>query len=154
MKIRKASKKDIDEIVDMAYEFELYLIGLDDSLVQESPSKNIFKKFLIAGFDDPKHYFIVAEDAGRLVGFADLWTYPEFLHGGISAYLHNLFVRESVRGTGIGKTMVDALVKEAGARGAVAIHVPVKAKNKKAIEFYKKCGINEQLAMMEARLDR
>jgi hypothetical protein len=43
---------------------------------------------------------------------------------------------------------------EARARGVVAMHVPVKNKNVRAKQFYIKMGINEELAMLEARLDR
>ena len=88
--------------------------------------------------------------------FVLFWSgvYPEFLHGGISAYLHNLFVREGHRGKGVGKSLLSAIVTEAKERGSVAIHVPVKAKNTAAIDFYRKNGISEQLAMMETRLDR
>jgi GNAT superfamily N-acetyltransferase len=154
MKIRKADESDIEGIVDMAHEFELHLLDIDDSLIQEPPPRQVFKEFLLKGFDDDKHSMVVAEEGGKLLGFADIWVYPEFLHGGMSAYLHNIFVREGHRGRGIGKALLDSMVQEAKARGAVAFHVPVKAKNVKAIEFYKKNGIAEQLAMMETRLDR
>jgi GNAT superfamily N-acetyltransferase len=154
LRIRKAKKGDIEWIVDMAREFELYLLDIDDSLIQEPPPKEVFKRVLLKGFGDEKHSIFVAEKDGRLTGFADNCVYPEFLHGGMSAYLHNIFVREGYRGQGIGKALLDTMVEEAKARGAVAIHVPVKTKNIKAIEFYMKRGIREQLAMMEVRLDR
>lgn len=154
MEIREPTTDDIKEIVEMAYEFELHLLEIDDSLIQEPPSRQVFEDYLRMGFDDPKHQIIVAEEDGGLIGFADLWVYPEFLHGGISAYMHNIFVREGHRGSGVGKALLDSIVVEAAERGAVALHVPVKSKNVKAIEFYRKNGIDEQLAMMETRLDR
>jgi len=154
MKIRKANMEDVDEIVRMAYEFETYLITLDNSLLQESPSKKVFKKVLINGFEDPKHCLLVAEEKGKMLGFADMWSYPEFLHGGMSAYMNNIFIREGHRGKGIGTALLKTIIKEAKRRGVVALHVPIKAKNLKSIEFHKKKGIDEQLVMMEKRLDR
>jgi L-amino acid N-acyltransferase YncA len=154
MKIRKAAKRDIGEIVRMACEFENYLITIDDSLLQESPPENVFKKVLLKGFDDPKHFVIVAEEKGKLIGFADMWAYPEFLHGGLSAYMNNIFIRDGDRGKGTGTALLKAIMKEAKRRGAVALHVPIKSKNVGSIEFHKKKGIDEQLVMMEKRLDR
>lgn len=152
--IRPAEDGDIESIVEMAYEFETYLLRIDDSLVQEAPPMEVFKRFLLRGFGDEKHTLFVAEEDGGLLGFADFWAYPEFLHGGVAGYMNNIFVREGERGRGIGKALLDAVMDEARSMGVVAMHVPVKARNTRAIEFYKKNGIDEQLYMMETRLDR
>jgi GNAT superfamily N-acetyltransferase len=149
-----AENRDIDELVEMALEFENYLLKIDDSLIQESPSKETFKEILLKGFEDDKHMIFIAEEDEKIVGFLDFWTYPEFLHGGLSGYMNNVFVREGQRGKGIGTSLLNRAVEEAKNIGVVAMHVPVKAKNVKAIEFYKKNKIDEQLFMMETRLDR
>ena len=154
MKMRKATRKDIGEIVDMAYEFETYLLKVDNALIQESPPKAIFKKLLSKSIDDGHHAVFVAQEGKRLVGFADLWVIPEFLHGGMSGYMTNLFVREGLRGKGVGQALLAQIVKEAKSRKVVALHVPVKPKNVRAVAFYRKMGIDEQLFMMETRLDR
>jgi GNAT superfamily N-acetyltransferase len=154
MKVRRAEDADIDEMVEMALEFEIYLIKLDNALLQVPPPKEVFRRVLEMGFHDDKHYIVVAEEQGSLVGMADFWAYPEFLHGGLSGYLNNLYVREGQRGKGVGTMLMKTLMAEAKRRGVVAMHVPVKPKNVKAIEFYRRAGIDEQLAMMETRLDR
>lgn len=154
MKIRRAAVKDIEEMAEMALEFEMFLIKLDDTLMEVPPPKAVFKKVLRQGLDDEKHYIVVAEEKGKLVGMADFWAYPEFLHGGLSGYLNNLYVRDGMRGTGLGTKMLSHLMKEAKRRGVVAMHIPVKPKNLKALEFYRKAGMDEELSMMEIRLDR
>ncbi|MBI5001538.1 MAG: GNAT family N-acetyltransferase [Euryarchaeota archaeon] len=154
MKVRRATRKDSGEIVNMACEFEMYLLKIDNALIQESPPKATFRKFLSKGLDDGHHAVFVAQDGKRLVGFADLWVIPEFLHGGMSGYMTNLFVRDGVRGKGVGRALLAQVVREAKRRKVVALHVPVKPKNAKAVAFYRKMGIDEQLYMMETRLDR
>jgi GNAT superfamily N-acetyltransferase len=154
MIIRTAEERDVAEMVEMAHEFETHLIALDDSLMQSPPPKETFRKFLEMGFRDPKHHIIVAEEDGRLVGMADFWIYPEFLHGGLVGYLNNLFVRDGRRGRGLGKALIRELMDEARRRGMVAIHVPVKPKNVRAKKLYAEMGIDEELVMMETRLDK
>ncbi|MFH0816628.1 MAG: GNAT family N-acetyltransferase [Methanobacteriota archaeon] len=154
MKIRRATLKDVDEMAEMAYEFEGYLIKLDDTLMETPPPKAAFKKVLRQGLGDEKHYIVVAEEKGNLVGMADFWAYPEFLHGGLSGYLNNLYVREAQRGKGLGTKLLENLMEEAKRRGVVAMHIPVKPKNLRALEFYRKAGMDEELLMMERRLDR
>jgi len=154
MKIRRATRDDVDEMAEMAYEFELYLIKLDDTLMEVPPPKAVFAKFLRKGLDDEKHYIVVAEENGKLVGMADFWAYPEFLHGGLSGYMNNLYVREGARGAGLGSKLLEHLMAEAKKRSVVAMHIPVKPKNLRALEFYRKAGMDEELFMMERRLDR
>ncbi|MDG6220715.1 MAG: N-acetyltransferase [Candidatus Thermoplasmatota archaeon] len=159
--IRKAQRQDVPILAQMALEFEEYLMSLEPGLVEETPALETFQRVLEEGFDDPKHCILVAESfgdnkvgGGRIMGLGDFWAYPEFLHAGLSGYLCNLYVRERWRGKGVGKSLLDALLKEAKARGVVAMHISVKKLNVKAQEFYKKNGITEELVMLETRLDR
>ena len=62
-------------------------------------------------------------------------------------------MRDRHRVGGVGRALVERMLADAKGMGVVAMHVPVKAKNVKAVEFYKHVGIGEQLAMMETRLD-
>ena len=150
--IREAEEKDIPEIISMTLDFERYLIYIDDTLVQDVLPPERYEKVLREGLFDEKHRFFVIEKDSELIGYADYWAYPEFLHGGISAYLHNLYIIEGHRGKGHGTAMVKLIMDEAKMRGAVAIHVPVKTKNVKAMEFYRKRGIETVFSMMETIL--
>ncbi|MFW3146041.1 MAG: N-acetyltransferase family protein [Thermoplasmatota archaeon] len=150
---RPASGGDVERIIDLTLEFENYLIDIDDSLMSEPLPRERYKDTLLKGLDDPKHLFLVAEDDTIIIGFIDYWYYPEFLHGGLTGYMNNLYIQEGYRGLGIGTQLVNEVIRSAKEKGVVAMHVPVKPGNHKAIEFYKKMGIKEMLAMMEIRLD-
>ena len=151
--IRRAETKDIDRLSQMAVAFEEYLISLDDSLIDEPLPYDMYREVLIQGFDNGMHHIFVAEEEGSIVGFADYWVYPEFLHGGLSGYLHNIYIDPGWRGKGIGTGLVEMIKDDAIKKGAVAMHVPVKPANRKALDFYRKNGIDIELIMLETRLD-
>jgi ribosomal protein S18 acetylase RimI-like enzyme len=152
MNIRKAESTDMEKIVDLAYEFDEYLVGVDNTLTSEVTPKEVLQKNLSEGFCDPKHDIVVAEVSGEVVGFSDMWAYPEFIHGGIITYLQNLFVTEKYRRSGVGSKLFNAILEQAQERRAVAIHISMKKKNTIAINFYKKQGIEVELMMLERRL--
>ncbi len=155
MNIRKGKKEDINAITDLAHAFDEYLIALDDSLIDAPPDKKVIRKVMENGFSHERHAIFVLETVGgEIAGFADCWFYPEFLHGGVIGYMNNIFIKESYRGKGFGSKMLQRVVDEARRRNAVALHVPVKEKNEKAIDFYVKNGIDDKLVMLETRLDR
>ena len=116
-------------------------------------SKEDIKNTLIAGFDDEKHDILVIEIDGEVIGFADLWTYPEFVHSGNSAYIQNLFVLKEFRGQGWGKKLILELIQIAKKRRATAIHVTTSKKNINAINFYKKLGISDEGILLESSID-
>ncbi|MFO8050350.1 MAG: GNAT family N-acetyltransferase [Thermoplasmatota archaeon] len=152
-KIRKIDRGDIERVLDLVLDFERYLIDVDDSLVSEPFPRARYMKTLLEGLYDEKHTFLVAEIDGRVIAFIDYWAYPEFLHGGLTGYMNNLYVDGDHRGKGIGSALVDHVMEEAQRKGIVAMHVPVKPLNRRAVEFYIRKGIDEQLVMMETRLD-
>ncbi len=140
MRIRPAEEKDLDTLAEMALEFETYLMTMDDTFISDVPPKKRFRRVLKQGLGDDKHRMVIALIEGNVVGFADYWAYPEALHGGLSGYLNNIYVREDYRGKGLGTRIMDHLIQDAKERGVVAMHVPVLAKNGPAVEFYEKLG--------------
>ena len=117
--IRNAGLQDIDTIAKMAVDFENYLISLDDSLMDTPLSFERYREVLIQGFEDEKHMMFIAEENGVILGFADCWIYPEFLHGGLSGYLHNIYIDPKWRSRGIGASLVDKIRRDTVAKGAV-----------------------------------
>jgi GNAT superfamily N-acetyltransferase len=83
---------------------------------------------------------LVAERDGRVLGFALFFTtYSTFLtRPGL--YLEDLYVRESERGRGIGKALLERLIELARERGAGRLEWSVLDWNANAITFYEKMG--------------
>ena len=148
--IRRASKEDLDVLVELSIQFHNYFDEIyGDELNPKITSEEDIKNTLIAGFNDEKHDILVIEIKGTVIGFADLWTYPEFVHSGNSAYIQNIFVIEKFRGQGWGKKMIEELLHIAKTRKATAIHVTTSKKNVKAIQLYKKMGIADEGVLLE-----
>jgi ribosomal protein S18 acetylase RimI-like enzyme len=152
MEIRLAQEKDVESIVDLAGQFEDYLDELESTPEEERITKEKLKSVLLEGFMDPKHIILVIEEENELIGLSDFWIYPEFIHGGLSAYLNNLFIKEKFRRTGIGSKLFSETIKKAKEMDAVAMHISVLPENIIAQNFYRKNGINWEIKMFEIKL--
>jgi ribosomal protein S18 acetylase RimI-like enzyme len=152
MNVRAAEESDFEGIAQLAFEFEDYLDELESTPKSERISRETIKNVLLQGFSDPKHVIMVAEDGGELVGFSDFWVYPEFIHGGPSAYLNNLFISEKKRRRGVGSDLFSNTIKKAEEMGAVAMHISVLPENIIAQNFYKKNGVEWEILMFEIKL--
>ncbi|WP_321962676.1 GNAT family N-acetyltransferase [Paraburkholderia sp. J7] len=83
---------------------------------------------------------LVAEDAGRIVGYALFFhNYSTFLSRR-GLYLEDLYVQPSQRGTGLGTAMLRALAAIAVERGCARFEWTVLDWNTPAIGFYEKLG--------------
>jgi GNAT superfamily N-acetyltransferase len=83
---------------------------------------------------------LLAEDAGRVVGFALFFhNFSTFL-GRPGLYLEDLFVEPDCRGKGHGKALLSALARLAVERGCGRLEWAVLNWNEPAIAFYKKLG--------------
>lgn len=152
MKIRNAQERDIESIVVLAGQFENYLDELESTPIKDRISRDRLRDVLMEGFNDPKHVTLVVEDNEKLIGFSDFWIYPEFIHGGHSAYLNNLFITEKFQRMGIGSKLLSETLKKAKEKGAVAMHISVLPENIIAQNFYKKNKIHWEIKMFELKL--
>jgi GNAT superfamily N-acetyltransferase len=66
-------------------------------------------------------------------GFSTFWTRP-------LAWLEDLYVRESHRGSGLGRALLAAVAREAIARGSPRLDWSVLEWNRQAIDFYVRLG--------------
>jgi len=151
--IRKAEEQDLNDLVELSIKFHQYFDEIyGNELNPEITSKTDIINTLKAGFNDDKHDLFVVEIGNKVIGFADMWTYPEFVHSGNSAYIQNLFILEEYRALGWGKKCIYKLIKIAKKRKATAIHITTSKKNLKAINLYKKIGISDEGVLLESSL--
>ncbi len=88
----------------------------------------------------PKAEVVIAHYEGEPVGFALFFHNFSTFVGRPGLYLEDLFVRESMRGKGIGKALLVHLAKIAAERNCGRFEWAVLDWNKPAIEFYKSLG--------------
>jgi ribosomal protein S18 acetylase RimI-like enzyme len=85
------------------------------------------------------YYFYCIRQNNILIGFLDY--YLEYKQKNV-AYLCSIYIKETYRKNGIGKEIVDAIVKKFGLIGIKKIHLHVSLRNAMALNFWVKQGFN------------
>ena len=95
-----------------------------------------------------------AEHGGEPAGFALFFHNYSTWTGKPGLYLEDLFVREPMRGKGIGKALLLHLVGIARERGCARMEWSVLDWNRTAIDFYRSLGARPQSEWTVYRLDQ
>ena len=132
--IRNATPADIPLILSFIKELAHYE-KLSHAVVatEELLSEHLFGK-------SPKAEVVLAYYGGQAVGFALFFHNFSTFVGRPGLYLEDLFVRESMRGKGIGKALLIHLAGIAVDRNCGRFEWAVLDWNAPAIEFYKSLG--------------
>ena len=138
--IRKANIEDLSAIQNLNNElFNLELQNYDTTLVKGWPLTKEGKEY----FEDliTNHYVIVAMLTDEVVGYLagtinQKGTYETIQYGEIN----NMFIKDSVRGFGIGSSLINEFKKYCKRNGIDNLIVTASAKNSEAIAFYKRNG--------------
>lgn len=94
---------------------------------------------------NPEMVTLLSEEAGRLVGFAQLcWgSAPACVVGGAPGEIQRLYVAADWHGQGVAHELMRACVDELQARASDVVWLGVWERNPRAIAFYRKCGFVE-----------
>ena len=127
--IRTAGPEDLDTVTEL-------LIGFRDWWNSDTPSDETFRTTAETLLTDPNTEFLLAGDQGvaQLRYRLSAWTGTE------DCWLEDLYVRDSARGTGLGKALVEASFERANARGCRRIELDVNETNTSAIGLYTSLG--------------
>jgi [ribosomal protein S18]-alanine N-acetyltransferase len=79
--------------------------------------------------------YVVAEEDGRVVGYAGLCVYAP-----LEAYVQTIGVASSAQRRGIGRMLLVDLLAEAERRGCARVDLEVRADNDAALELYEQHG--------------
>lgn len=83
-----------------------------------------------------------ARREGRIVGVLVLALYPTLT--GRKAWIEDVVVDSSERGTGIGRALVERAISEASARGAATIDLTSSPSRRAAHKLYLACGFEKR----------
>jgi ribosomal protein S18 acetylase RimI-like enzyme len=145
--IRKGLKSDIPYVFELIKELALY----EDSLSEVEISMEKLEK---DGFGtNPLFHFFVAESDGKIIGLALFFTYYSTWKGK-SVYIEDLFVKEKFRGQGIGKKLLNEVVKYSRENDFDNVIWQVLASNQSAIDFYRSVGANLDNKWINCRLNK
>ena len=132
-RIRRIRPSDVEAAVGLTYELAEYERAPDEChLTAPQLHEALFG-------DEPKLFGHVAEVDGEIVGFAVWFLNFSTWRGVHGIYLEDLYVRESQRGSGLGKALLAALAAECVANGYARLEWSVLDWNP-ATEFYKALG--------------
>jgi GNAT superfamily N-acetyltransferase len=98
----------------------------------------------LSGESWPKVEGFVAEDDGVAVGYALYFGLFSSFWAAPMVWLEDLYVRESHRGTGVGRSLIRAVARVAIQRGSVRLAWAVLDWNEPALEFYRRLGASRQ----------
>ncbi|MFT6969568.1 MAG: GNAT superfamily N-acetyltransferase [Candidatus Endobugula sp.] len=146
MEIRKGKKEDLTQVLELIIELAEY---------EKAPEQvnNSVARMLEDGFGEkPIFEFFVAEQNESIVGTA-VFYYRYSTWKGKAIYLEDLIVREAMRGNGIGKRLLDAIVNEAIRVDARQVMWQVLDWNAPAINFYKKLGTDLDSEWINCKLE-
>jgi GNAT superfamily N-acetyltransferase len=130
-KIRNSTKEDMAAVLNLIIELAVY--EREPEAVETTVA--ILQR---DGFGhDPVFDCFVAEKDGAVVGFALVYTCYSTWKGK-SLYLEDLYVKQDLRGLGIGAGLFERVIQEAKDRGAKRMDWQVIDWNEPAINFYKK----------------
>jgi GNAT superfamily N-acetyltransferase len=144
--IRKAIESDTADIISLVKELALFEKAPEEVTVTEQDyfqngfnGKGIFDCNL-AFYND------------SLVGFS-LWYFRFSTWKGKRFYLEDLYVKESYRGLGIGKILLNSAIEEAKLTKCTGMMWQVLDWNESAIEFYKKYDVSMDGAWINVNLN-
>ncbi len=130
--IRPARPDDADAVAALAHALSLH---------DNEPTGNFTPEAMRqAVFDDPRVRVLVAEIAGKVVGYVMFHDSYDTANAARGLYLNDIIVEESVRGAGVARRLMAAVMREAKKQGDVFVWWVAKPTNHRALAFYKKLG--------------
>lgn len=129
--IRKATKKDLPEVLALVTELAIYeKAGQEVTITLEELEKDGFG-------DNPLYWIILAENENGILGMSFYYIRYSTWKGRC-LYLEDIVVKEEYRGQKIGKVLFEETIKAAKAMNAKLMTWQVLDWNEPAINFYKK----------------
>ena len=114
MEIRKATKKDLDGIVELSHQLYLQQITVcQDDVTLRKNFKTIQKRAISKDMKKRKNAFFVAEEKGELAGFISgcIQEDPPVVVEREKGQIWAFYVKEEFRGRGIGKKLFAEMKK-------------------------------------------
>jgi len=94
-------------------------------------------------------HVLIAEQAGEGIGLLSFWIRPNLIHAGEICLIEELIVSRQARGSGAGSALLKEAIHRAQRRGCAEIEVSTMPDNTRAIEFYRRHGLAEEVLTLE-----
>jgi len=134
MEIRFAQKKDVSQIIELCKEHADY-----EKVDYEHKNKTeLLSNFLFE--QNPSLKCLVVEQENVIIGYATFMKQFSTWDADYYIYLDCLFIKETTRGKGLGRLIMERIKEYAKTEDCSTIQWQTPDFNKKAIDFYHKIG--------------
>jgi len=140
MKIRKAKLSDVNEISYLNSLLMKYHIKFDRYWNVKKDARKTYSKYVRKMIRSPKATVFVADDGGKIVGFTSgkIEKRPPIFKIEKCGKVDSTFVLKQYRRRGIGKKLIDELIKWFKSKGIEYVELEVDTRNKIALKAWKK----------------
>ncbi len=118
-------------------------------------TEHAYAAFIAGQLGDADVVVLVAERAGRVVGYAyaGLEGYDYMALRGPAGALHDIVVDPAERGRGVGLLLLQATLAQLAARGAPRVVLSTAARNEGAQRFFERAGFRRTMIEMTREAD-
>ncbi len=131
MKIREAKSQDIEQVTQFGVRLLKQHADLDPYFVPVKNINKLYQKFLERCLDSKDYLFLVAEENGKLAGYAvgEIQTRAAVFKISENGYINDVFVDEEFRKLGIAKKFLSELKKWFKDKNIKYVELSVHVKN-------------------------
>ena len=144
IRIRQAQTGDVAAIVDVVKSIDFLSAIYPDESIETTRSRVLSQLSLCKA--DGSHLILVAESSsGEIAGYISAHWLPYLIFAGPEGYVSELFVKERLRGRGVGTRLLEAIKTEAEKRGCSRLML-LNMRNRPSYQrqFYSKHGWQER----------
>jgi len=152
LKIRKATKSDADEVVDLVVRLKR-LNNEFDPLLEVVPDVRLrARKYALSSLDQPGVLLLVATNAGKVVGVVRGEVRERLFYTPASeGFISEMYILPEHRRRALGQELLDRASKELEKMGAELIVADLPTRNEIGVHFYTKRGFRRLMEIF-ARL--
>ncbi|HEY3153335.1 MAG TPA: GNAT family N-acetyltransferase [Candidatus Binatia bacterium] len=143
MRLRKATIEDAEALASLLTEIGWFEIFKNESL--EESTQRVRAELELCLADDSHLVCVAQSEEGKIIGYVSVHWLPYLFMHGPEAYVSELFVRDSARGRGVGRRLLQAVETEARSRGCTRMSLTnLRRRESYKRQFYVKAGWTER----------
>ncbi len=135
-KIRKATRKDADEILNLLYQ-------LQRPKPKSSAENTAFREQIFKYLSERDKKIMVFEQDSKIIGLVSIILLPRLNRTKLELYIPELVVSKDSRGLGVGRSLVESCINMAKKRNCFRIRLESGNQRRGAHLFYKKIGFEQ-----------
>jgi GNAT superfamily N-acetyltransferase len=143
MRLRKATIEDAEALASLLTEIGWFEVFKNESL--EESTQRVRAELELCLADDSHLVCVAQSEEGKIIGYVSVHWLPYLFMHGPEAYVSELFVRDSARGRGVGRRLLQAVETEARSRWCTRMSLTnLRRRESYKRQFYVKAGWTER----------